>query len=298
MTRNEKENVKNMLSELEKHLNILGKKNSKMINFLESNLSKKISILVEFPRFYSMPLNNIANIVKKVDFKDVDNPYEFIYSLIKKLTKEHKDTHFILKSINCDDLNFSLKQCIDIISLFKNCPLLSKIVKLFDEMNNQPEYDYEYILKQKEEEIEKLREYMDSHNLIYLPEVNEKPTDFESNICKACSEGKLSSVQYLIEQEYIDKNLRESGLTPLHYACSNGHLSIVRYLIEIQHVDKEQKDDNESTPLMHASSKSLDIVKYLIEKQKVNIHAINKREESALHFAIKNGCLSNVKYLI
>ena len=38
----------------------------------------------------------------------------------------------------------------------------------------------------------------------FLP-IKEKPKDYEKDIFKACEEGKLTSVQWLIEQENVDK---------------------------------------------------------------------------------------------
>ena len=37
-------------------------------------------------------------------------------------------------------------------------------------------------------------------------QIEEKPKDYEPNIFKACKEGKLTSVQWLIEKENVDKN--------------------------------------------------------------------------------------------
>ena len=53
----------------------------------------------------------------------------------------------------------------------------------------------------------------------------------------------------------------------IHYACKGGLLSIVQYLIENQNVDKDIKGYWERTPLHYASWKGhLPIVEYLISQ--------------------------------
>ena len=64
----------------------------------------------------------------------------------------------------------------------------------------------------------------------YFPPITEKPNDFEPDIIKASILGKLSSVQWLIEKENIDKNTRVEeddilygfykGDTPIHIAAT------------------------------------------------------------------------------
>jgi ankyrin repeat protein len=65
-----------------------------------------------------------------------------------------------------------------------------------------------------------------------------KPDDFESDIHKAASEGKLSSVKYLIEQSHISSETKnEYGYTPLISASQFGHLDVVKYLVEQCHAE-------------------------------------------------------------
>ena len=47
----------------------------------------------------------------------------------------------------------------------------------------------------------------------------------------AAFQGKLTSVQYLVEQYHADVETRDNlGNTPIKYASTKGHLEIVKYL--------------------------------------------------------------------
>ena len=83
---------------------------------------------------------------------------------------------------------------------------------------------------------EKTKNLRKVKNDTFFPPVTEKPTDFERDICKAASEGKLSSVQYLVEQCHSDVETKnEYGFTPINNASYNGHLEVVKYLYEKCH---------------------------------------------------------------
>ena len=95
----------------------------------------------------------------------------------------------------------------------------------------------------------------------------EKTEDFESDIFIAAKEGKLSSVQYLIEKEGIDVNKKTEkgygypiyeGKTALHVAWIKGHLQIVQYLIE-DSADIEYKDEDQRN-LLHTASRIVNLM--------------------------------------
>ena len=141
-----------------------------------------------------------------------------------------------------------------------------------------------------------------------FPEVTEKPEDFEPNIIKACLDGKLSSVQYLIEKKGVDKATKVErsdvtkgffkGDTPIHAACQTGQLSVVQYLVEKQHVDLEIKSGSSSTPLHVAAMNGyLPIVEYLVSKG-ANINATDVNGNTPLHTAVGNGHKDVAQFLI
>ena len=128
--------------------------------------------------------------------------------------------------------------------------------------------------------------------------VTEEPVNYEPNLLKATKEGKLTSVQYLIEQRGMKTTARnEDGWTLLHYACFYGHLPIVQYLIEVHCADEEEKDHDGLTPLHIAARNGfLPIVKYLCQRG-VNKDVRFLNGSTPLHFACQKGHLDIVQYL-
>ena len=152
-----------------------------------------------------------------------------------------------------------------------------------------------------ENEKEKIYNYLLSKQtpLNYFEKIENKPKDFESDIFKACETGKLTSVQWLIEKEKVNKSIKDDYKnTPIHYASKNGHLPIVQYLIEIQNIDKDIKGLFKNTPLHYACEKGhLPIVKYLISKG-ANIESKSKFEIKPLDLASHDKHTDVVNYLI
>ena len=133
--------------------------------------------------------------------------------------------------------------------------------------------------------------------IIYL--TTNKPRDYEPNIFQACKEGKLTSVQWLIEQENeYNKNITDSDKkTPLHYACEEGHLPIVKYLIS-KGANIEARDKDEKTALHYATFRGdYPIIEYLISKG-ANLKAKNKYGQTPLHYACQKDNISNAYYLV
>ena len=135
----------------------------------------------------------------------------------------------------------------------------------------------------------------------------EKQEEMEKDIFIAAKDGKLSSVQYLIEKEGIDINKKAekdygdnviySGNSALHIASRTGQLPIVQYLIE-KGANIDIRNNIGSTPLHIACQKGqLPVVEYLIEKN-ANIEAKEKDGETPLHYACRNSPLKIVKTLI
>ena len=133
----------------------------------------------------------------------------------------------------------------------------------------------------------------------YFEPIKDKPKDFESDIFMACGGGKLTSVQWLIEKEKVNKNIRnDNNLTLIHSACIMGHLPIVQYLIEIQNIDKDFIDFDGRTLLHYACYGGyLPIVVYLISKGS-NIEAKDNNGWTPLFYALGNEQDDVVDYLI
>ena len=139
---------------------------------------------------------------------------------------------------------------------------------------------------------------------IKMTPIKKKPEDYEPDFLKACKEGKLHSVQWFLENEYEDKHkkIENEILTddaPIHIAAKYGSLQIIQYLIEKQNVNKDIKGFVGKTLLHYACEYGhLPIVEYLISKS-ANIEAKAEYEsKTPLHYACENGQLPIVEYLI
>ena len=300
--------VKNLEEEIK------GNNRKDVIESYEDLLSKEIEKISKNEIFFNLPLKNILYVISKVDFNEIeesDKIIEIIQNIIKNIIKTHyeeKETILILQNLNIKSISFSYQEIFSLLELNTNCPILVNFCNLYKEQTQLPDKDYEYELQQKEKEIKKLRQQILGGLTYEFPPITEKPEDYESDIFKACKEGKLASVQWLIEKEKEDKNKRVEqnnnildiykGYTPIHIASKNGYLSIVQYLIEKQNVDKVIKGNYEYTPLHYACWKGfLPIIEYLLSKG-ADIEAKDEDEWTPLHFASNYGKTDVVKYLV
>ena len=311
-----KMSVKQIVEKLKKEINERNRKDA--IDNLEEMLSENVEELSKNEKFFYIPLKNIFSVISKVNFNSIDesdNGFEILQNIIKNTINAHyeeKETLLILQNIDFSQLFLSYEKIISLFGLFTNCQILQQFCNLHNEKQQLPEKDYEYELKQKDKEIEKLKQQMkefQSQTKLDFQPITEKPEDFESDIFKACKEGKLTSVQWLIEKENVDKNKRIEKTdsnndlwkddTPIHIASMNGHLPIVQYLIEKQNVDIDIKGGwKERTPLQYACEEGhLPIVEYLISKG-ANVNAKDEDGNYVIHYASKGGLLPIVQYLI
>ena len=143
----------------------------------------------------------------------------------------------------------------------------------------------------------------------------------------ACLHGRVHNVKVLLEEqqkqlkeiEKYDEESREEAevdietekksldfastqtrvkMTALHYACEKGNKECVELLLD-SGADANAKSCAWMTPLMFACCHGhTEIVKLLIEKGKADALVRNKKGKSALIFAVMNGQIQIVSYLI
>ena len=100
--------------------------------------------------------------------------------------------------------------------------------------------------------------------------------DFESDIFIATQEGKLSSVEYIIEKMGVDCNTKDkNGKSLLHIACEKGHLPIVNILLRKVLILMKKMTIKELLFIMHVKMVILKLFNILskeivILKQKMN----------------------------
>ena len=144
---------------------IKGKNRKENISLLEEMLSENVEKLSKNENFYHLPLNNIFSVISKVDFSEIeenDKIIEIIQTIIKNIIDKHndeKETILILQNLNTETISFSsYEEIFSVLELITNCPFIVNFCNLYKEQKQLVVKDYEYELKQKEKEIEKLKQ--------------------------------------------------------------------------------------------------------------------------------------------
>ena len=256
------QNIINLLPNLDKETQI------SQIKDFETTLCNNFAEACKLNNFFNLPINSILSIVSKVDFTKIEDYIGSIISLITETIKAHpieQETLFLLYSLDFKPLTLTLDDCIKILSLFKKSSLLIQLNTLYNLSISEVDVDYEFQLEETKKKLEKAEEEIKNIKSHKFTPIFEQPRDFEPDIFKATREGKLTSVQYLIETKKVDPNITDKhDFTQLHYACLFGHRLIVEYLISIG-ADVNKKELNGNTPLHYAASwEFIDIVLYLI----------------------------------
>ena len=200
---------------------IKGEKRKEIIDSLENLLIQNIAEISNFEPFFQLPLANIFSIISKVDFSlmnDKINILKILQNFVQnsiKIHSEEKETILLLQNIDITNLPLSLEEIFSILEKFTNCPILAQFCDLYIEKQKLLEKDYEYVIKQKDQEIQKLKlqiKKLETNQISKtqngIQTISEK-TDFVSNIFNACREGKLTSIKWFIEKKNIDKNIKD-----------------------------------------------------------------------------------------
>ena len=261
------------------------------ISAFEDVIVESIDESVEEDVFFTLPTTKIIEILGKSSIEST----ETLIRIVSKMSENKKEeSPLLLNVIDREDATFD--ECVRIISNFIHCPLCKRISQFNEENASLPTRDYDREIEDLQRENEELKK---SKNDTFFPPVTEKPTDFERDICKAAREGKLSSVQYLVEQCHSDVETKdEYGWTPINNASENGHLEVVKYLYEKCHSDVETKNEYGFTPINRASCNGhLEVVKYLYEKCHSDVETKDNGGLTPINSASCNGHLEVVKYL-
>ena len=281
----------------------------KIIDKMILNIDK----LSKTKSFFELPLKCIFYVISRIDFSGSSiNTLETMSNFIKNIISSNfseKETILLFNYLQTSNHNYSAQDYISLLQLFTNCDFLSNFCCKFNELDHYPVNDGDYDLKQKDIEITDLKKRIQELNdeLDKFPPIQTKPTNFEGDIWKAAKEGKLDSLQYLIEKEGVSKDSRIQGPnhidfikddTPIHMAAKNGQLKIVQYLIEKQNVDINIKGNYDRTPLHYACySRSLPVVEYLI-LHGADPNVADVFRHTPLHAACSQNLVDMVKFLL
>ena len=127
---------------------IVEKESQDEINNITDLIVEKITEAANEPLFYSLPFEQISNIIKKVEFSNEDKvkePFILLQTLIQRTSEVHeKEAVLLLNAIKVDKLpHLTLDDTIDIVSKFTKCEILTKLGKLNTEEKSLLEPDYE-----------------------------------------------------------------------------------------------------------------------------------------------------------
>ena len=256
--------------------------------------------------FYSLPIEFISKFIRSIDFGNQQEQLELAKRILKETYKKHEtDAIVLLKDFSIDKLpSMAMDEITELLSIFENNELLQKLCELHEEDKNRFDSidykkrieDLENQVKEKNEEIAELKRQIAELTQPVFEPVKTKPHNYESNMGTAIKQGKLTSVQYLIEQEKYD--IKSSSVAPLHLACTYGQLKIVQYLCQIQGIDVDEKDKQGTTPFYKACANGkIDVVEYLCKTQDIDPEAEDNFGRTAFYAACSNGHLNVVKYL-
>ena len=257
--------------------------------------------MVEDDSFFQLPLPRILNTVKQLDLTQQDDPISFIKRVIIGTIAKHpneEQTVLLLSSLKTKNINIDLESCIDILSFFTQCEILTQTKQQFDMSVG---IDIEYELESRNRLIEKYREETLLSPL--FPPLSERPRRFESDIFRAIEHGNLSYIQYCIEQNsnnpQVDVNdfLNFNGETWFYAACKAKQLKIVQYLY-FKGADIEKKNFNNMRPIHIACEQGdISIIQFLYFKG-ADIKAFDKNNWQPIHYACKTGITRIVEFLI
>ena len=178
------------------------------IEKIKDAIAEEIEENVKEESFYELPTNEILEIIGKCEIENL----ELLCGAISRMrTKKGKESTLLLNVIKREEA--TLDECIIILSMFKHSQLCKRTSELFNEEKKLPERDFENENEELRKENAKLKMPMKT----FFPPVTEEPRSFESDIFKAAEKGKLTSVQYLVEQCHANVEAKDKiGNTPIN----------------------------------------------------------------------------------
>ena len=150
---------------------INGENRKELIDSLEGAITEDLTKVIKEKQFFSLPLNNILNIVSKIYLSEQEDPISLIKTIITKTIENHseeKETLLLLSSIKTNDIEITLEQCVDILSLFKQCDIFIQLNKKYHENDKEVDIDRGYLIEQKEKEILELKQELTKRTNLFL----------------------------------------------------------------------------------------------------------------------------------
>ena len=250
-----------------------------------SQLQDEFSDAVSFAK---LPIEQIIEKLQSTNDQKV--PKNILLERIKAIAENHPDdVYSVLKCIN--DHSISLDDFFQIISYYKNINLFQEAVQEYQSLIQDPQIDYEYMLKKKEEEIRELKARI---GISSMETRNDFPEYFSTCIHEAIQNYSMDNVKYLIENGYNPNTVDRYGNAPIHTAILTAQQDIIEYLI--QHgADIERKNKAGLTPLQLAVTEDfIDSTKLLLEKGA----RVNGSKIPLFEIAVQNGSIKMMAFLL
>ena len=241
--------VSSTIRKLEKA--ILEGKDYISIHAYEKSLGESLAEISDDDGFYHLPTKNIIGIIKSSRIMETSSftrtrthkNIDVVKHIVQRLSQIRPDeAPLLLTTINFPESTF--EDCVEVLTSFTSSPVCCRLGELYGQNRAIPDHNIEFQLSQKDLEIQNLKlEILDLKNKLPM----EKPYNFEPDIFKAAKEGKLKSVQYLIQNK-TDKDKQDTdGRTALHYAVKTNNYLLVEFLVEIG-ANINIKDNEGKTP--------------------------------------------------
>ena len=279
------------ISKLKKALEDGNKK--KRLRYIEA-LSDIFNEVIKENSFYELPIKTISHVLMSANTNDLS--VNKICKFVTKLT-EFKPNDAVIILNNLRKRHATLDETLKIISCFTSSPICRHLGRLVEEENSLLSIDYTAIVKEKNKEIEILKE-----KLYPKPQPAPAPApvltnEDEENIHVACQKGYIKAVENLLANG-TDVNLKDSdGKTPLHYAARSGQLDIGELLVS-KGAKIESKDNNGETPLLTSTRNGhYKFVEFLVSKDAF-IDQENDAGWRPLHIASQNNDILIVQFLV
>ena len=109
-----------------------GKNRKEIIESFEEYIAEDITKAIKEKTFFDLPLNHILNIVSITNLSEQEDTIPLIKTLITKTIENHSkenETLLLLHSLNTHDIEITLDECVDILSLFNQCNICFQLNK-------------------------------------------------------------------------------------------------------------------------------------------------------------------------
>ena len=144
-------------------------KNEDNIKLTEDILAETITEASNEPYFYSLPIDQLSEVINKVDFSNDDEikePIQLLQTLIRKTSEYHdKESVLLLSTIKVENLpSLSIDDIICLISNFTGSELLIKLSELYYEEKSLLRPDYSHTISELTNEIHNLKQEIERKN--------------------------------------------------------------------------------------------------------------------------------------